>query len=377
MTDLPLPTSRERPDDDFRFGELSPLAAALCDGTIDGEAFARLEELLLASPAARRWYIAYLDLHGDLSWNHLSGYQRTMGGPSCKSTCGEEQVESRRGEREEGRGERGVEAVNTGNASPLSPLPFRDLWFDIGAAFSYAVAVLVMALAVATAWTWRLPATEETAHRTLQEPVTPIAKRTDSAPAMPVARITKLTNCQWAEAGMALQPQTDVRAGQRYVLKSGKLEITYQTGTRVVVQGPATFEVDSSYSGYLSRGVLTAYVPGEERNTTGSRDRATGREDAASSEAEVASHPLFHVRTPHGITSNRKGEFRVWVDESGQDFAYCVRGVVVMRAIEKGGGIVVLRHGKPKETPVYGAQEHQGLKEVPEEGPRRHSLPGT
>jgi hypothetical protein len=44
------------------------LAAAVCDGTITAEETARLESMLRESEAARLFYVAYMDLHGDLLW---------------------------------------------------------------------------------------------------------------------------------------------------------------------------------------------------------------------------------------------------------------------------------------------------------------------
>ena len=38
------------------------------------------------------------------------------------------------------------------------------------------------------------------------------------------------------------------------------MEITYDTGAKVILQGPVTYEVESKDSGYLSLGKLTARV---------------------------------------------------------------------------------------------------------------------
>ena len=42
------------------------------------------------------------------------------------------------------------------------------------------------------------------------------------------------------------------------------MEITYDTGAKVILQGPVTYEVESAAGGFLSLGKLTARV-GEER----------------------------------------------------------------------------------------------------------------
>ena len=38
------------------------------------------------------------------------------------------------------------------------------------------------------------------------------------------------------------------------------MEITYDTGAKVILQGPVTYEVESSHGGYLSVGKLTGRV---------------------------------------------------------------------------------------------------------------------
>jgi len=53
--------------------ELWPLLSALCDEQLPAEGYARLEELVLSSPANCRAYVNYLDLHGTLAWN--AGYR--------------------------------------------------------------------------------------------------------------------------------------------------------------------------------------------------------------------------------------------------------------------------------------------------------------
>jgi hypothetical protein len=70
-----------------------------------------------------------------------------------------------------------------------------------------------------------------------------------------VGRITGLVDCKSAEPGAApLSP--DVRLGRKYELASGLMEITYDTGAKVILQGPVTYEVESN-GGYLAVGKLT------------------------------------------------------------------------------------------------------------------------
>jgi len=55
--------------DESLFAELNPLLEALCEERLEPADATRLEQLVLASPEARWYYITYLDLHGSLYWN--------------------------------------------------------------------------------------------------------------------------------------------------------------------------------------------------------------------------------------------------------------------------------------------------------------------
>ena len=48
--------------------------------------------------------------------------------------------------------------------------------------------------------------------------------------------------------------------GRKYALASGLMEITYDTGAKVILQGPVTYEVESKNGGFLSVGKLTGKV---------------------------------------------------------------------------------------------------------------------
>ncbi len=56
-------------DHHLQLTELDTLIEALCEGTLTSKQSQRLEQLVLNDAAARKRYIAYLDLHGTLLWN--------------------------------------------------------------------------------------------------------------------------------------------------------------------------------------------------------------------------------------------------------------------------------------------------------------------
>lgn len=74
------------------------------------------------------------------------------------------------------------------------------------------------------------------------------------------ARITGLMGVTWAENS---EPDMLARSGSldRLAIDSGLVEITYGSGVRVTVEGPATYDVLDSGSGRLGLGKLVADVP--------------------------------------------------------------------------------------------------------------------
>ena len=54
-----------------------------------------------------------------------------------------------------------------------------------------------------------------------------------------------MADCRWADP-QDRPPQRAVPLGRKYELASGLMEITYQTGAKVILQGPCTYEVDSA-----------------------------------------------------------------------------------------------------------------------------------
>ena len=81
----------------------------------------------------------------------------------------------------------------------------------------------------------------------------------------PVGRITGMIDCRWEKgSGFRVQgsgvenrqslipnPQSLVSLGDQFALASGLMEITYDTGAKVILQGPVTYEVESKNGGYI------------------------------------------------------------------------------------------------------------------------------
>ena len=76
-----------------------------------------------------------------------------------------------------------------------------------------------------------------------------------------VARITATRNCMWAETAKNLGFGSRLTSGERLDLANGLVEITFNDGAVVVLEGPATFDVDSPGRAQLHEGRMTAVVP--------------------------------------------------------------------------------------------------------------------
>ena len=77
----------------------------------------------------------------------------------------------------------------------------------------------------------------------------------------PVARLSGLMDCAWG--GVAPGSGEDISRGSQLQLLKGLAEITFDSGARIVVEGPATFVVRSAWETELLQGSLKAQVPPE------------------------------------------------------------------------------------------------------------------
>jgi hypothetical protein len=82
----------------------------------------------------------------------------------------------------------------------------------------------------------------------------------DEAPS--VAWLTGAKDARWNESS-GPQPGDSLERGRHLDLRSGLAEVTFDSGARVVLEGPASFDVESAWAASLKSGVLTASAPSE------------------------------------------------------------------------------------------------------------------
>jgi hypothetical protein len=241
-----------------------------------------------------------------------------------------------------------------------TPVPAMGGYFSSGWPVAYLVATVIFAIGLAIgAFTYVSRPVEVVQQST--NPQSPIPN--PSPKATIVGRITGMVECVWesgrrsAIGGQQLQSTSHYRLatnhsvslGDRIALKSGLLEITYDSGAKVVLQGPVTYEVESAKAGYLSVGKLTARL---EKRSAISGQRSVARESDTSSLSTIH-YPLFTITTPTAVVTDLGTEFGVDVDETGRSDVCVHSGRVAIQGANGSATspAVVLKAGEARRIP--------------------------
>jgi hypothetical protein len=155
----------------------------------------------------------------------------------------------------------------------------------------------------------------------------------DSSLHSAVGQITGMVDCQWLENPKPdiRNPKSPIHLGDRLALRSGLMEISYDSGAKVILQGPVTYRVESSAGGYLSVGRLTARV--EDAKSQDPRSK-TKDQNPKSPNLQVSK---FVVRTPHAVVTDLGTEFGVEVDKSGETTSHVFRGAIRVQSVAASG----------------------------------------
>jgi len=330
------------------------LTEAMCDGTITSDDLERLESLLRTDEDARLFYAGYMDLHGRICWRY-----RGSGSKESKDESGEQPV---------------IEVSVVPNAAPVAGL-WNSAWqgtltyFSEGWPLAYLIGTLIFGIGLTVASLMIV-----THHvYVAQTPSTPIFVSRPSDPNITyIGRVTAVLNCRGEGSGITgewkagsgtnqkfgnVSNRSLVALGDKYTLSSGLLEITYDTGAKVILQGPCTYDIDSCDGGFLSVGKLTARLEKEV-----SEVRGQGAAKVASGQWPVASEanpelpksqipnsssspaprpqppaPAFAVRTPTATVTDLGTEFAVEVSNTGTTTSHVFRGSVRVQMVSSGG----------------------------------------
>ena len=215
--------------------------------------------------------------------------------------------------------------------------------FSSGWPLAYLVATVILGVGLVIGSVMHISPPEQVA---VQLPSSSTIHYPPSTSHSAVGRITGMADCeivasgQWPAASEDKLPspvygrgaggegglhlQSAVHLHDRFVLRSGLLEITYDTGARVILQGPVTYDVDSAAGGYLSIGRLTARL--------GEREEGRGERIAINHQSTVNNRqypsPLFTITTPTAVVTDLGTEFGVEVRRDHREDVVVLQGRV-------------------------------------------------
>lgn len=255
--------------------ELRELLARLCDDQLTESERPRLNQILDEHGAARSYYLKYVAVHSSLA---------AMAG-SASAAEAQLAVERMTLARFAGR-----------SAAVLPPCDIEPLrserierWQTV---LRWAAGISAVLLVAAAAW-WLAPSSSQSASpENVLLVGNPAAVDDIPASSQPlVAEVTYVSNsAAWQNPNGSFTLASRVRAGQNLALERGQVELTYDTGAKLLLTGPSEFLVRLA-GGKLRRGELVARVP-------------------------QAGHG-FTIETPHGKVVDLGTEFGVVVDDFG------------------------------------------------------------
>jgi hypothetical protein len=247
------------------------LADGYCSGLLGDDGLRRLEAQLLASPAARRAFVSYFQMHTELEFavrarKSASAALDQMDGDGC------------------GDGNCPADTANRPGGRRAGSRTHVSLWYAVAAGVLIAVGAYALG--------------------NLGQPsARPAREAVSSKPtAANVAWLVNAQDCEWTGGGSEM-PGRDMQAGKTLRLRRGLAEIEFDRGARLILQGPASLELISGNEARLLSGSLTARVP----------KRALG----------------FTVFSPRGKVVDLGTEFGLSVEESGATAVRVFEGKVV------------------------------------------------
>jgi hypothetical protein len=337
------------------------LAGAVCNEKASQDDLAELDSIVATNGTLRRCYWAYCWIHITLEMDgrlhHVLNRVRERG-DSDESHLTPWETDTLR--------DMATSLAPASNppATPVFSGLFHNTfaYFSDGIPFAYLLATVITGLGLLMAALTYVPQVEQLAEQTHWNTERPAAFSQKPGRQM-VGRVTGTVDCRWGEADQQAVDGDGFSLGQGFSLTSGVLEITYNTGAKVILQGPAKYEVESRNGGFMSLGKLTGRVE---------KPMATG----------------FAIRTPTAVVTDLGTEFGVEVDNQGITTSHVFRGRVQVQTVNgtgkaHGAGCVlrenesvrVDRHqGNPKIIAIPEGKSAAFIREIPRQTIRNLDL---
>ena len=276
------------------------LFAAICDETAAPDQFLAFEELLRQDVQARDEFSQFVQMQVLLQHKYAVGqFPAEIADPAAIPPT-------------------------THSGSLAAPLRGAFGYFSQEIPLSYFVGTVLTALLVLIASLVPVSDTIETAKRTSP------SRSVRATPLNVVGRITAMADVKWPDYQTAAVLGANVCVGRTYQLASGLMEITYDTGAKVLLQGPSTYAVDSRDGGFLSIGRLTAKL---EKKAEDSNPQSLIPNPTLS----TLHSPLFTIKTPTALVTDLGTEFGVEVSKEGTTTSHVFRGSVRMQIVSVQG----------------------------------------
>jgi hypothetical protein len=331
---------------------LLDLAEAACDKIAPKDDLVTLDSILLNDRASRRCYLDYCWMHVTLGLEmraHEAAQKVRQQinielGVSDPSDCDVTRAKT----------------PSTTSITFLSTTPPSTVgFFSSGWPVAYLIATVVVGIGLWISSVTPAFYPQQIAKRSSS------TRETESAPEPQmefVGRITGLAECRWVKDVAPLLVNDTVPVGREVRLESGLMEIAYDSGAKVILQGPVTYEVESAAGGFLSVGKLTARI---------------GNKAERSNPQSSTPNPLFAVRTPTVTVTDLGTEFGVAVASEGRTEVQVLKGAVEMgvpgpdgsvqrrRRVTAGSAVAIERHDKPFESVAFAGQSFVRTLRVP------------
>lgn len=183
------------------------------------------------------------------------------------------------------------------------------------AGWALAASVAMVAAAVAIYWQSHPAGSVARNESAKQDPVS--LDTTSPKPGVVAAYVGRTSNCQWK--GEERSEGLTLHEGEDVWLTAGEAELIFDSGARVIAQGPCRLEVDNAQAFTLVLG-----------------------------DVSVEATYGFKVTTPSGIVLDLGTEFGVSVDDLGGSEVHVFKGEVAFQALTAGGSL----EGKPLKLPA-------------------------
>jgi hypothetical protein len=260
------------------FSELHELLQASLLGALASDQHDRLEYLVCEHPAARRMYVSYLA--------ESIGLRRWATPPAIAAA----------------RPKYRDLLLGFGEQFWLSARSFCTrvnlLWLGVGIVASFVEVAVILALLAPSDPQTPAELAVQPAHVPNPQKAIGVPTRNEQPP---VAKLLGESNARWADT-LKLDPGASLFAKTQYELLSGMVEIEFNSGSRVILQGPASWTPTGPMGNRLHLGRLTARVPKQAHG--------------------------FTVETNLGSIVDLGTEFAVEVSSQGDSFVHVFEGSV-------------------------------------------------